>query len=55
VLWIYLGLSGALFSAVRAHDSSFRVGFGWKDLAIVAAADVAIIATVYLYAKWALR
>lgn len=55
VLWIYFGLSGALFSAVRAHDSSFRVGFGWKDLALVAAANVAIIATVYLYAKWALR
>jgi O-antigen ligase len=55
VLWIYLGLSGALFSAVKAHDSSFRVGFGWKDLALVIAADVAIILTVWLYAKSGLR
>jgi hypothetical protein len=55
VLWIYLGLSGALFSAVKAHDSSFRVRFGWKDLAVVVAANAGIILTVWLYAKLGFR
>jgi O-antigen ligase len=55
VLWIYLGLAGALFSAVKAHDPSFRVRFGLRDLALVVAADVGIILTVYLYTRWALR
>jgi hypothetical protein len=55
LLWIYIGLAGALFSAVRAHDTNFRVRFGWKDLAFVIAADLGIIMAVYLYLKWALR
>ena len=55
VLWIYLGLAGALYSAVRTHDPSFRVRFGLVDLAIVAAANAGILASVYLYTRWALR
>ena len=55
VLWIYIGLSGALYSAVRTHDPSFRVRFGLNDLALVVAANVGIVATVYLYTRWALR
>jgi hypothetical protein len=54
VLWIYLGLSGALYSAVRRHDPSFRVRLRWPDLAIVAAACAAIIGLVYLYTRWKL-
>jgi hypothetical protein len=55
VLWIYIGLAGALYSAVRTHDATFRVRFGIHDLLLVAAANAAIIATVYLYTRWALR
>ena len=55
VLWIYVGLAGALYSAVRTHDPSFRVRFGLKDLALVLAANAGIVATVFLYTKWALR
>jgi O-antigen ligase len=55
VLWIYVGLAGALYSTVRTHDPSFRVRFGLRDLALVVAANFAIILTVYLYTKWALR
>lgn len=54
VLWIYLGLSGALFSAVRRHDPGFRVRINWLDLAIVAAANLAIIALVFFYTRWKL-
>jgi O-antigen ligase len=54
VLWIYLGLSGALYAAVRTHAPTFRVRFGFRDLALVLALDAAIVLTVYLYTKWAL-
>jgi hypothetical protein len=55
VLWIYVGLAGALYSTVRTHYPSFRVRFGLLDLALVLAANFTIILTVYLYTKWALR
>lgn len=51
VLWIYVGLSGALYSAVRTHDPSFRVRFGRRDALLVATADVAIIVLVLLYTR----
>jgi hypothetical protein len=54
VLWIYVGLSGALYSAVRAHDASFRVRFGAGDFALVVGGCSAVIGVVYLYTKWAL-
>ncbi|HEY4158484.1 MAG TPA: O-antigen ligase family protein, partial [Polyangiaceae bacterium] len=31
VLWIYVGLSGALYSAVRRHDPGFRVRLSGRD------------------------
>jgi hypothetical protein len=54
VLWIYIGLSGALYSAVRQHDPEFEVKFGWRDLWIVGAIDLALIVAVFGYARWAL-
>jgi O-antigen ligase len=51
VLWIYIGLSGALFSAVRAHQPSLRVRFGPSDLALVAASDLAIVVLTYIYTR----
>lgn len=35
MLWIYFGISGAYYSAVKAHDPDFKVSFGFKDLALV--------------------
>jgi O-antigen ligase len=54
VLWIYIGLSGALFSAVRAHDPDFRVKFGLVDFAIVTLVNLAMIVGIYGYTRWAL-
>jgi hypothetical protein len=54
VLWIYIGLSGALYSAVRAHHPSFRVAFGARDFALVCACDAAIVILVFFYTRWAL-
>jgi O-antigen ligase len=54
VLWIYLGLAGALYGSVRRHAPTFRVRFASLDLALVLAVDAAIVLSVYLYTKWAL-
>jgi hypothetical protein len=35
VLWLFLGLVGAWYSAIRHHVPDFRVRFGWKDLMLV--------------------
>jgi hypothetical protein len=51
VLWIYIGLSGALYSAVRVHHPTFRVRFGLADAALVAAMDSAIVVLVYAYTR----
>jgi len=51
VLWIYIGLSGALYGAVRAHYPAFKVRLGLPDLALVFAIDIAIIVGLYLYTR----
>jgi hypothetical protein len=50
-LWIWLGLSGALYLAIRRHDDSFRVRFGLKDIAAVVAIDAALIAALSVYTR----
>lgn len=55
VLWIYVGLSGALFSAVRAHLPSFRVRFDWRDLALVGAIDALVVIVTFVETKWMLK
>jgi hypothetical protein len=52
VLWIYVGLSSALYSAVRTHRPDFRVRFGLRDLGIVVGVDIVMIILLYLYTKW---
>jgi O-antigen ligase len=51
VLWIYIGLAGALYSAVRTHHPSLHVRFGARDLAFVAALDVAVVVLAYAYTR----
>jgi len=54
VLWIYLGISGAFYAAVRRHDPSFRVRLSGIDLAFIVAANLAIIVFVFFYTRWKL-
>lgn len=54
VLWIYLGLSGALYSAIRRHDPTFRVRLSGIDLGVIAIVSVAIIVLVFFYTRWKL-
>lgn len=43
VFWIYVGLPGVLYHAIRGHAPDFRVRFGFRDLALVAAVDGALL------------
>jgi hypothetical protein len=54
VLWIYLGLSGALYSAIRRHDPGFRVRLSGVDLALLTLTCFAIVIAVGLYTRWKL-
>ncbi|HSN21629.1 MAG TPA: hypothetical protein VLS49_13180, partial [Usitatibacter sp.] len=51
VLWIDIGLSGALYSAIKAHDPTFTVRFRWRDAIAIACIDVVIIVAVYAYTR----
>jgi len=51
ILWLYLGMAGALYAAVRQHDPDFRVRFGIRDLGLVAAFDVAFVTAVAFYLR----
>ena len=51
VLWINLGLVGALYNAIRMHEPTFRVRFGWRDAGIVAGIEVAIVVAISGYLR----
>jgi hypothetical protein len=51
VLWIYMGLSGALYLAARRHDPEFRVRVGVRDLLLVAVADLALVVGMYVLTR----
>jgi hypothetical protein len=51
ILWINLGLIGGLYTAIRLHEPSFRVRFGWKDAAFVAAFDIAFVVAISIYLR----
>jgi hypothetical protein len=52
ILWTYLGMTGALYAAVRQHDPKFRVRFGGKDLAAVISFDVAFVVAIAIYLRF---
>ena len=46
VLWIFLGLVGAWYSAIKHHQPDFTVKFGWKDAGGIVAGCVAYVFVV---------
>ncbi len=52
VLWIYFGLCGAYYSAVKSHDPDWRVGFGLKDAALIVAMDIGFILLLMVYLRY---
>jgi hypothetical protein len=39
--WLYVGLTGVLYQAIRRHDPAFEIGFGARDALYVLLADLA--------------
>jgi O-antigen ligase len=54
VLWIYVGLAGALYSAIRQHDPTFRVRLSWLELGGITTTCALIVVAVFLYTRWKL-
>lgn len=50
VLWIYVGLSGALSACVQRHLPSFRVRFGLGDLALVTGSSAGVLGVIFIAA-----
>ena len=51
LLWIYIGVSGALYGVARETIPSYRVGLSKKEAAYIAIGDVAIIGFLFLYTR----
>lgn len=49
--WIYLGLVGALYAAVKRHDPAFQVRLFPIEVAAVAAAGVVYLAGLFVYLR----
>jgi len=49
VFWIYLGLVGALYQAVRAHDPKLEVRLDRHDLVRIALIDFALVVVIFAY------
>jgi O-antigen ligase len=50
-LWAFLGITGALYHAIRRHAPAFRVRLGVADLALVVAVDVALLVGLAVYTR----
>jgi hypothetical protein len=51
VLWIFFGLSAALYSAMRSHLRDFEVGISRRELWRIVVGDVVILSVLYVYVR----
>jgi O-antigen ligase len=51
VLWIWVGVSAALYQAMKAHDPEFEVETGWRDLVLALVIDLLLIAILFVYTR----
>ena len=51
LLWIYIGLSGALYGVAREKVPGFNVKLVGKEVAWIAAADVAILSFLFVFTR----
>jgi hypothetical protein len=49
ILWIYLALSAAYFSAIVRHDRTWRVKLGWRDGVVILAMNTFLIGGMAIY------
>jgi hypothetical protein len=51
VLWLYIGLCGAFYQAVRRHDADFHVRFRLRDLGLLVGVDAALLVGLYVFTR----
>lgn len=51
LLWIYLGLSAALFQSVRRHAPAFDVSLDLRDIGGILAADVGLVVGLTIFTR----
>ena len=51
LLWIHIGLAGALYNAVRRHDPTFTVSFGRKEIAALTVVYLVVLSAISFYVK----
>lgn len=51
ILWIYLGLSGALYKAIKTHDPEFSIKVGFTEHLVTMVGIVVFTVGLYLYTK----
>ena len=52
LLFVWFGISGALYGVVRHEDPSFRVTIGWKDFVAIGLIDAAILGFIFFYSRY---
>ncbi len=52
VFWIYMGLVGAYYSAIRTHDPEFRVRMGSLDWLAVMGLGTGVLGALYVYLRF---
>jgi len=52
VLWIYFGLSGAFYFAVRGLDPTFKVGLEKKDVIRIILVETALVTAIFGFVKY---
>lgn len=50
-LWIFIGLSGGLYCALRRHDPDWDVKFGLRDFILVVGIDAALVVLLFVYTR----
>ncbi len=51
ILWIFMGLAGALYICIKGHDPEFEIKIGFIDFVVVAMVDVVLFVVLNLYLK----
>jgi hypothetical protein len=49
--WIQIGMSGALYSACKAHDPDWEVRFGARDWLLLVGIDSVLVVAIFLYTR----
>lgn len=51
ILWIFMGMAGALFICIKGHDPDFEVRIGFVDYVVVGIVDLVLFFALQLYLK----